>query len=46
MAEYEEGDLLKFLDCTHRFHDSCIDKWLKKNYLCPVCKYDLKNKKF
>ncbi len=26
------------LNCKHVFHKRCIDRWLKKSDLCPMCK--------
>ncbi|OWF40060.1 E3 ubiquitin-protein ligase TTC3 [Mizuhopecten yessoensis] len=26
------------LDCSHRFHDKCIRKWLKEQSTCPNCR--------
>lgn len=29
MMDYEDGDNIKTLSCTHEFHTSCITPWLK-----------------
>ncbi len=28
----------KTLQCGHTFHTKCIQKWLKKNKTCPICR--------
>jgi len=38
LAKYVNNDELRELPCTHVFHVSCVDKWLKINSLCPLCK--------
>ena len=33
------------LGCEHCFHEKCISVYLKKyNCICPICKYELKDK--
>lgn len=39
LARYVENDEVRELPCTHFFHAECVDKWLKINALCPLCKY-------
>ena len=37
--EYEEGEKLAHLPCSHIFHQACINKWLGQySKKCPVCK--------
>ena len=43
LADFEDGDELRFLECCHRFHVKCIDYWLKSKTTCPICKKDFKN---
>jgi hypothetical protein len=41
LQEYEDGDELRTLPCFHSFHSSCIDMWLKRKDMCPVCRTKL-----
>ncbi|KAM7338704.1 hypothetical protein ACRRTK_002188 [Alexandromys fortis] len=38
MTEYEEGDRIRELPCSHEFHVHCIDRWLWENSTCPICR--------
>ncbi|EWS72401.1 zinc finger, C3HC4 type (RING finger) protein (macronuclear) [Tetrahymena thermophila SB210] len=42
LDEFEKFQWLKTLGCLHRFHKKCINHWLIKNRLCPICKVDQK----
>jgi hypothetical protein len=40
MENIEEGDHSQ-LECGHRFHITCIDRWTEVNPTCPTCRHRL-----
>lgn len=41
LTNYEDNDELRELPCSHYFHTQCVDKWLKINASCPLCKFEI-----
>ncbi len=39
--DYENGDKLKLMDCKHHYHAICIDRWLARRAVCPMCKNNI-----
>jgi len=37
MADFVEGDRVRFLPCMHTYHVDCIDEWLMRQFACPSC---------
>lgn len=40
MCDFEIRQILRVLPCGHEFHARCVDKWLKTNRTCPICRGD------
>ncbi|XP_067914952.1 uncharacterized protein si:ch211-59o9.10 isoform X2 [Heterodontus francisci] len=39
--DYSPGEKLRILPCLHDYHSQCIDRWLKGNSSCPICRVDV-----
>uniref|UniRef100_A0A1I8IFP9 RING-type domain-containing protein n=1 Tax=Macrostomum lignano TaxID=282301 RepID=A0A1I8IFP9_9PLAT len=40
LADFEARQQLRGLACGHEFHARCVDRWLKQNRTCPICRAD------
>jgi hypothetical protein len=40
-TNYKHGDKRRRLPCGHKFHAPCVDKWLARSCVCPLCKVDI-----
>ncbi|KAL2505024.1 RING/U-box superfamily protein [Abeliophyllum distichum] len=38
---FELNGEVKEMPCKHKFHSSCIEKWLRFNGSCPICRFTL-----
>ena len=38
LYDYAISDAVKTLPCFHMFHPDCIQQWLEKSKMCPLCK--------
>ena len=41
LSRVEDGESVKTLRCKHVYHPQCIDRWLERSTMCPVCKRDV-----
>lgn len=40
LGDYETDDQLRCLPCMCKFHASCVDDWLSRSSVCPLCTCD------
>jgi len=38
---FEIGEKINVLPCSHLYHVNCVMTWLKEHNTCPVCRYEL-----
>ena len=37
----DKNVIIRKIECGHKFHHECIDKWLETNSFCPICRYEI-----
>ena len=42
LEEFNSEDIIKKLFCGHIFHENCLNAWIIKSVICPICKYNMK----
>ena len=38
LEDYKENEYKREIKCKHIYHKKCVDKWLKQDYSCPMCR--------
>jgi hypothetical protein len=41
LCEYEDGERLVRLPCSHIYHEECVSSWTTNHVRCPLCNFDL-----
>ncbi|XP_028905253.1 E3 ubiquitin-protein ligase ZNRF3 [Ornithorhynchus anatinus] len=41
LEKYIDGEELRVIPCTHRFHKKCVDPWLLQHHTCPHCRHSI-----
>lgn len=42
LEAFQEGERCRVLPrCEHGFHAQCVDQWLRKSRVCPVCRAEV-----
>lgn len=41
LEDFESGQQMRTLPCFHSFHAGCVEEWLEKNRVCPICQFDI-----
>ena len=38
LENMDNPDKYYFLNCMHKYHEECINEWLRRNLFCPICR--------
>lgn len=42
LEEYNEGDRVSYLQCSHNYHENCINRSFQLSPRCPICRQDIR----
>lgn len=46
LSNYNDNEQIRIIMCGHYYHKQCIDEWFKSEFICPNCRYDIKENNF
>jgi hypothetical protein len=41
LDDYDYDNNIGKLECEHKYHQKCIERWLMEKTICPLCKYNV-----
>jgi hypothetical protein len=41
LDEFMKGDIVIYTKCGHVYHYSCIENWVQRKSICPICSTNL-----
>ncbi len=41
LDDYDYDNNVGKLECEHKYHQKCIERWLMEKTICPLCKYNV-----
>nr|XP_032823870.1 AT-rich interactive domain-containing protein 1A-like isoform X1 [Petromyzon marinus] len=41
LEEFQHGQELRVVPCSHEFHRECVDPWLVQHHTCPLCMFNI-----
>jgi hypothetical protein len=44
--KFEAASLVRVLECTHFYHQNCIDEWFQGHQFCCICKREYNNNEY
>ncbi|KAI3952881.1 hypothetical protein MKW92_035401 [Papaver armeniacum] len=43
MDKFEAGTVVRYMPCSHIFHEVCLVPWLQENNSCPLCRLEIQS---